>query len=217
MFPNAAKGVKRIFTAEILSLIAGVLAVPAFILAVIGAAAAEVDSAGGAIAGLGGASVLLLISGILFIIAAVLELVGIINASKDEAAFKIALYAIIASIVISLVRSIFSSAATLVSICDILLKVAQIVVTVFIIQGVINLAKKVNNEAVAKKGNSLLYIITCIYILSAIASIVVAIFGGYAASFIAGVIAIVGAVLEVVQYVVFLVLLAQAKKMLAQA
>ena len=215
MFPNAAKGIKRIFTAEILALIAAILVIVGIVLGVVGIAAAAADSTGGTIAGLGGAGVLLLISGILAIIAAVLELVGIINASKDEAAFKIALYAIIAGVVISIVSTIFSSTAAVVSICDILSKIAKIVVTVFIIQGVINLAKKVNNDAVAKKGNTLLYIITCIYILSAIASIVVATFGGYAASVIAGVIAIVAAVLEVVQYVLFLVLLSQAKKMLA--
>lgn len=215
MFPNAAKGVKKIFAAEIIEIIAAVLSIIAIIIGLAGVAAGAGGSEEGALVGVGSAGVIILISLILLIVAFILSLVGIVNASKDEPAFKIALYGVIASIVISLVRSIFSSAATLVSICDILLKVAQIAVTVFIIQGIINLATKLNNEKVAGKGKTLLYIIVCVYVLSALTTIVSAIFG--AGSVAANILGIVSEVLEIVQGVVFIILLAQAKKMLAQA
>ena len=212
-FPNAFAGVKKIFTSEILSLIAAVAAFIAAILgfATIGAVAAE--SAVGAGASLIGLAIFGVASGILYIIAFILQIVGVSNAAKDEPAFKTALIFIIVGIVCSLVSSFTQSngsATTISSIFSTLQQVASLGVTVFIIQGIINLADKLNNGEVSAKGATIFKIIICIYCIIIVAYIV-SIFSAA----IAGILTIIATVLSIVQYIVFLSFLAKAKKMLA--
>lgn len=211
MFPNAAKGVKRIFTSEILSLIAVGVSIISGILGLAAIGAATVDSETGAFAALGGAGVVALISGILLIIAFIMQLVGLVNASKDEPAFKISLYAVIAGIVLSFLSSIFSKNAVLTGIFNTLSTVAQLIVTLFVIFGIINLANKMGNKDVADRGNSLIKVIACVYIIAAIVILVSALLG---ATVVASILSIAGNVLMIVAYIVFVILLAQAKKML---
>jgi len=56
---------------------------------------------------------------ILALIAAILALVGIINASKDEGAFKSALVCIIVSFCTAIIAGIFSQNSTVMGICRI--------------------------------------------------------------------------------------------------
>ncbi len=100
-FQNAATGVKRIFTAEILKLIA------------------NANSQGGTIAAGVGTVLLIAAASILALIGGIMALVGIINASKDEGAFKTALILIIISLIAAVVGGIFYQNATVQSICQI--------------------------------------------------------------------------------------------------
>ena len=215
-YPNAAKGVKRIFTAEILTLIAALATICGVVLVLIALGAATVGSENGAAAAGVGTLVLMAGAAILALIAGILSLVGIINASKDEGAFKTALYAILLSIAAAVVAGVLSSNATIQSICQSVQSVMGIVVTIYVIQGIINLAEKLGNAEVSQKGKKLMWIIVCIYVLSFIANIIVAIFGGMYASVIAGIIAIAALVLNVIGYIVYLSLLSKGKKMLAE-
>ena len=215
-FPNAAKGVKRIFTAEILKLIAAIVTVIGIVMTIVTVAAANANSQGGTIAAGVGTVLLIAAASILALIGGIMALVGIINASKDEGAFKTALILIIISLIAAVVGGIFYRNATVQSICQIVQNLMSIFVTVFVIRGITNLAVKIGNDEVAKQGKSLLTIIVVFYALSLIANILVLVFGGMFASVLGGVLAVVALVLNIIAYIVYLSLLNKGKNMLAE-
>lgn len=215
-FPNAAKGVKRIFTAEILKLIAAVLSIIGIVMMLVTLAAAKANSEGGTIAAGVGTVALLSAAAVISLIGAIMALVGIINASKDESAFKAALITIIVSLCAAVIAGIFSTNSTVQSICQIIQNLMAIFVTVFVIKGVTNLAIKVGDENVAQQGKSLLTIIVAIYALSLVANILVLLFGGMFASVTGGILAVIALVLNVIGYIVYLSLLSKGKNMLAE-
>ncbi len=214
-FPNAAKGVKKIFTAEILSLIAALLSIVGIAMMIITRAAEESHAENATVVAGLGTIALLAAAAIIILIAGIMSLVGIINASKDDGAFKAALIAILIGVCASIVSGIFSQNSTVQSICQIVQNLMNIFSTVFVIQGISNLAVKVGNTQVASQAKTILAIIVVIYVLSLIASILVVVFGGQFASVTAGIIAVVALVLDVIAYIVYLSLLSKAKKILA--
>ena len=111
-FPNAYNGVKKIFSAEILHLVAVILMavglVTAVIAGVVGTAvgdAAEltegefVVTVGGII----GAVSILAVGGILALIAFILQIVGVGQAMKDESYFKTAFIFIFVSVIFEVI------------------------------------------------------------------------------------------------------------------
>ena len=97
-FPNAHEGVKKIFTAEILMIIVTIGTV------IVSGISMSGDRSEGAI---GAAAIILVAAGVISIIAFIMNLLGIIQARKDEAKFTYALYAVIGGIIASLVQSAF--------------------------------------------------------------------------------------------------------------
>ena len=217
-FPNAASGVKKIFTAEILALISEILLLFAGVLVVIALGAAQNNAndslalgtlAGFAIFGFGAT--------VIAIIAFILKIVGISQASRDENSFKTAIICLIIGIVGSLVYSIFqTSSPTVASIGNLIYQLMNLFVTIFVISGIIKLADQLNDGVVSAKGSTLLKLITVIYALTIIANIIVLILGGYAVSIVAAIIYLIALILTGVQYIMYLVYLANAKKMLAE-
>ena len=213
-FPNAAKGVKRIFTAEILGLIGAILTVIGLITGVITLASMIADSATGTVIAGGVTAIFMIGAGVLMIIAFIMNIVGISNAVKDEASFKTALIFVIVGIVGSVISSFFSGNPAVSSVGTVTTSLANLLSTVFVITGIINLADQLHNGAVSNKGNNVLKMIIAVNALGIIANLIVLIMGGQTASIIAGVIAIVAAVLSIVQYIMYLSYLSKAKKML---
>ena len=217
-FPNAASGVKKIFTAEILALISDILLIIAGFMVVVALAATNTNGneslalgtlAGFAIFGFG--------ASVIAIIAFILKIVGISQASKDENSFKTAIICLIIGIVGSIVYSIFqTSSPTVASIGNLIYQLMNLFVTIFVISGIIKLADQLNDGVVSAKGSTLLKLITVIYALTIIANIIVLILGGYSVSIVAAIIYLIALILTVVQYIMYLVYLANAKKMLAE-
>ena len=213
-FTNAYQGVKKIFAAEILSLICSICATVTLALPVVGVIAAANNSQGGTVASLGGSAVLAIASMVLAIIAFIFKLIGVNKASKDEPLFKIALYLILAGIAVSVAGGIFNSNATASSIFSALGEVVNLGVTIFIIQGIKNLAAKLGDEKMVKKGDTIFKYIIAIYVLVIIAQIVAMILQNSAALVVALVIIVITGILEIIQYILYLSYLSKAKKML---
>lgn len=225
-FPNAANGVKKLFTAEILSLVSGICLVAGMAFALVTAAGASVynqeASDAAAFTALGGGVgfiVCVIAAGVLALIAFILNLLGIFKSSKDDSAFKIALYALFAGIILSAVSLTFSGINPVVSsLTDSLHTVTTLLVTIYVIQGIRNLATRLNNADMDNKGNNLFKMMIAIVLLVFASKIVVMIFGGVIwTSVPAAVMSLIAAILSVVQYVLYLSYLSKAKKMLAQA
>lgn len=214
-FPNAAKGVSRIFVAEILALIAEVLIFIGAIMAIL-AVAAGTTGRDGLAAGSGlGALGIIGIAGILALIGFIMNIVGIVNASRDEESFKTALYCLLVGIVASVIASAFSTNVFVSNLCSIISNLMSLIVTIMVITGIIKLANRLHNAAVSAKGNTQLRLIVIIYTLSLICNVIVTFLGGQAASTIAGVLAVIASILSIIQYILYIIFLAKAKNMLA--
>lgn len=206
-FPNAAKGVSRIYTAEILALIASVVVLAGAIVALIGAGAGS----GGSLA-IGG--ILVIASSVVMIISFIMNIVGVGNASKDEDSFKRAMIAIIVGIIASILASAFSANEVVANIANAVSKVCELLVTLFCIIGIGNLAVKLGNSAVKEKADNLLKLIIAVQVISIIFSIVAVIFTSKFMTVVAGILALAAAVCSIIVYILYLSLLSKGKKML---
>ena len=206
-FPNAFDGVKKIYLAEILTLIGTGLSL---ITSVLGIAGESSDSL------MLAALVFLLIGVGLSLAAEILNIVGVNRASKDEAAFRKALYAIFAGIVANVLISAASENQVLVHLGDFIETVSEFLASYFICTGIINLADKLEDAAVSAKGKKVRTLLMGIFATSAVLSLLSAIF--YTSETLmnlAGVVALISSVFAIVAYFMYLGLLKKAKVMLA--
>ena len=220
-FPNAAKGVKKIFTAEVLNLIGTIVMVIAAIVATIGgaiAAGAQTEEGWALALGGGGmvALILIAVSMILATIAYIMNLVGVINASKDETNFKSALIFLIVGIVTTILVAVFRNNPVVYSMLLSLGNLMNVFVNIFVIAGGVKLADRMNRGDVSTKGTNVLKLIIVVAILSLIASLISSFMGGMVASVMAAVLFIVGLVLNIIKYFMYLSFLSQLKKALAE-
>ncbi len=154
---------------------------------------------------------------LILVVAFILHLIGIINAGHDEPAFKTALVFLIITIASKILYAVFQTGFWA-SFCDSFSRVTQLATTIFIIQGIINLADKLNNSEISEKGKKIFKLITVMYIFVICGNIIFAIFGANAATGILGLVSVIAAgVIDLIQYILFISLLAQATKMLANA
>ena len=209
-FPNAADGVSKIFTAEILALVAAACGLVGAIIAAIGAA---VESAA-----VLGSLPFMLAAGILLIIALIINIIGVNKASKDEEKFKSAFLWLVLGIVASVIQGFFSENEIVSSIFQTLVTVFQLLSTIYVIQGSMALAQKLGNSDVEAMGNKALKLIIATYLIIVVINIVAAIFnvieGSTALALIAAILGIVVFVLQIITYVIYLKMLSRAKKML---
>ncbi|MBQ9471775.1 MAG: hypothetical protein IJU73_01385 [Ruminococcus sp.] len=229
-FPNATKGVKKLFTAELLKLISVICLAAAIICAVLLFVSASNNSTAGAGASTIAAMIFLVASSILMIISGIMMLVGLVQAGRDEGAFKSALICILVEVVALIVASIISAnssagiggsfdlsvAGSSLSLSHLITSVANLLITVFIITGIIRLADQLNDGSVSAKGSNVLKIIVVVNVLVIIADIIALIFGANPASAVTcGILLIVALVLQIIQFFMYLSLLSNGKKMLA--
>ena len=153
---------------------------------------------------------------VLAFIAFIMNLVGIINASHDEQNFKSALFFLIVGIVTAILAGIFYNNGTVSSLLYSLYSLINLFVYIFVIAGVVKLADQMNRGDVSAKGTNVLKLIIVINVLALISSLIATFMGGMVASGTAGVLLLVGIVLSIVQYFMYLSFLAKAKKMLAE-
>lgn len=220
-FPNGYRGVKKIFTAEILSLISGVLLIAAGISGIASVAALASAEGDVALVSLGGAGIFSIIALILVIIASILRLVGLNQAGKDEnlfrTAFLISIFVLVMAIVAAILTAIFGSNSVIDDIVTLLQRLASVAVIFLVVSGIQTFAEKLNHEKLAKKGNSIIWIIAIPYILSAIAGLVQGLFGSNETTGnISAVITLIGGILTVVGSILYLIYLGQGKKMLKE-
>lgn len=216
-FPNAAKGVKKLFTAQILeivSLLTGICAVVMTIVTLINAANANEEGTLGFALGTGGFAIA---GAILSVIAFIIMIVGLVQAGKDNQNFKTAL----AFVVIGIAAVVAGSGLqevnpTLYHICQTVDKIAELVTTCYVIQGIMSLADWIGNPELLEKGRNIFRLIAVIFALSIIGMISYTLILLHPAlAFIGYVIMCVSLLLSVIAYILYISLLAKARKVLA--
>ena len=208
-FPNAFSGVKKIYTAEILDLIAALATLVAAVLAVVAAGAANAESVGGALASLAGTAILGVASMVLGILALIFMLIGLSAAGKDEPKFKKALIFAVLSLAASVLSSVFSGNEFLKNLMPVIAEICDLAVIILVIQGIVNLAKQLTREDMEAKGASILKLIVCVLVLSIIARAILLF-----TPTLSLIMALVAAVLDVIRYFIYLSYLKKSKAML---
>ncbi len=215
LFPNAHNGVKKIYTAEVLSLIGSILLVVAAIFGVAAASFADADTGAGAVAGTAAGFLVLGLAGsVLSVIAFILNLVGIISAMKDEATFKTALIFTIVGIAAAVLSGAFSSNSTVSDFLQIIINLSELFVALYVVQGIMNLATKLKDSNMAERGNKVRWWLVITFCIPTVIKLVSAIVALNEAGAVANMLSLVSSVLMVVAYFIYLSYLGRAKKML---
>ena len=208
-FENAKIGLRKVYNAQILSIIASIIGiVSAAVMAVLGKA---IESNGGSVNTTDVISVIfLIVAGIIAIIAFILNFVGIGRTSKDDESFKNALImlviAIAASVISSALQSRFPSTAKYL---DYLHDIATLLVTYHVIGGCKSIAEKKNDVNLAATCKTARTFIIVAWVIT----IVLEFLSGAVNGFVT-VIAIVGGLCEIVAYIIYLVILSKTLKIL---
>ena len=213
-FPNAAKGISKIFTSEILALIAAIATGVASILAAVMYASAKTNSTAGAAASGIGMLVLGLGASVLLVIALILKIVGVVQTSKDEDSFKMIIYLTIFTLIVAVIAAIFSRVTFLNNIANAVSAIGSFVTTLLIILGIGNLGVQVGNDEVIDKCSSQFKLILGIGIVALLARFFCIFLPTIPAQGIVIALAVVALVLSIIQYILYLSLLSKAKKML---
>ena len=216
-YPNAAKGIKKIYLAEILGILALVLAIVIAIMVAgnqvdtsisgeVAALALQAANVGTPFVILGVAMMLLML------VSYFMNLSGIINASKDEEGFKRALWALLASIAFGVVAAILeNSNAKVANWLKVPSTLFELVVTIYVLEGIGNLARNLGKNDIAELSKQCRTWMMCALVLSAAAEVLVAVQA--AESTFKTTSGIAASLLGIVAYVVYLRVLNKARLM----
>ena len=213
-FPNAYRGVKKIWLAEMLMLLA----------AIVGIVIVIVMAANGTMVGEDivinegvktPIAVLGIVTAVILLIGFILNLIGLINANNDDSAFRIALLVTILGVVASAISAIWSNNETLNKWMDTAITICSMFASYYVLTGIANLAEKMSDaatKALALKSRTLVEGSFC---ATALFKLIISIFKIQDGSTISTILAVIALLLELVSYILYLRALSKGKKMLA--
>lgn len=205
-FPNALEGVKKIYKAEIIALIGGIVGFVAAILALVGAKS-------GSVGGLAGGGFLIIAASVLFIIAFIMNIVGLNKAKPDEENFKNALYMVLVGIVLSIVVGATKEGTLIHTLGESLSNICNLLVNYLVATALLNLANRLGDAAVAQKAKTVRTLLTAVWIIALVLQVIGNTFTAKAGT-IAFILVLIASVIEIIAYIIYLVLLGKARRML---
>ena len=216
-FPNAAKGIKKIFNAEILNLIALIATSILLILSVVLASLTESDN--DATMGVLAISILVFgaVAGVMGIIALILMIVGTIQTAKDEPSFKMIIYLAVLNIIVAIIAALFSGNQFVNNLANGFNSVVSFITSILVVIGVANLARQLLNTELAEKCAKLLRVIIWVGMLSLMTRFFSIFWGSKVALVIIIFLGIISIILSIIQYILYLSMLSKAKKILAES
>ncbi len=217
-FPNAHNGVKKIFIAEIVMVIATVAVLVGCIAAVVSLKlSSNVRIPEEAVPGALLAAGSLLGGAALGVFAAIFQIVGVVQAKKDENSFASALLFLFISIAASVVSASFSKVNFVQDLSDTVKSVCEVAVMIYIISGVRELAVKLERPGMKESANRASRLIFGVFGLKILAQLLAFVFDFWPAMVTAAaILAIVAAILNFVAYVYYVIFLAKAIRMLKE-
>ena len=208
-YPNASKGLHTLLKAEFIALAASIIAV---ILSVLDLPEVDVPEPELYVYGIG---VLVIIA--VYVAAYVMGIFGIIGASKDEPAFKVSLYAIIALIIFAVLSAFFFENETVYLILSIAGDVAYFFFVHYIIHGIMHLSEHLGKPELAKKGKNIFTVIYIGIIFEVIVRIIEIIYGQKQGEELAMPFDVVANILKTVEYIMFLIYIIKGNKLLKES
>ena len=209
-YPNAAKGLHIMVVAQTVAMIASIIAVLVSFFALPGIRIDELldytFSAG---------NILLLILVVtLYLAAFILEIFGIRLASKDEPAFKVSLYAIIAAIILTVLSAFFYENRTVSYLISIGGDVAQFFLIHYIIHGIMHISDHLGRPEITKRGKMIFRVIYIGIIFEVVVRVIEIIFGTERAESIARPFDVIANIMKSAEYILFLIYVVKGNQML---
>ena len=211
-YPNASKGLQTIMIAEFIALAASVIAVIASVLALPGFNANESE-----LYASGASGVVLYAVTAMGVAAYVMGIFGISGASKDEPAFKVSLYAIIALIILTVLSAFFYQNETVYFILSIAGDVAYFFFVHYIIHGIMHLSEHLGRPELSKKGKKIFTVIYIGIIFEVIVRIIEIIYGHKHGEELALPFDVIANILKAVEYIMFLIYIVKGNKLLKES
>ena len=215
-FPNAFRGVKKIWLAELLMLLAAVVGIILVVVIAMNSTLVGEEVVVNKEAVETPAAILGIATALIALVAFVLNLVGLINAHKDDAAFRIALLVTVLGIVASAISAIWSNNQVLNKWMDTALTIFSMLASYYVLTGIANLADKYPDpatKALALKSRTLVEGSFC---ATALFKLIISIFKIQDGSTISTILSVVALLLELVSYILYLRALSKGKQMLAK-
>ena len=214
-FPNALEGVKKIHKAEILDLIAGIVALIASVIAIVSM------SAGGEDTGIGGllsAGVLLIVVAVLSIIAFIMNITGLNKGKLDEVNFKNALYAVLVGIIASIVLGAAKEGSLLKDLGETVSSICRFLCTWYVCTAVISLADRMGDAEMSAKALKARKMLMTVWILSIVLEVISVLLGALGASdvlnVVSAILGLVAIVVSIIAYILYLKMLSASRTML---
>ena len=208
-YPNASKGLQTIVIAEFIALATLIYAVIVSILALPGVDAPESEPYA--------SGVVILVMIAMFVAACVLEIIGITGAGKDEPAFKVSLYAIIALIFLTVLSAFFYENETAYLIFSIAGDVAYFFMVHYIIHGIMHLSEHLGRPDLSKNGKKIFTVIYIGIIFEVIVRIIEINYGQKQSEEIALPFDVVANILKTIEYFMFLIYIIKGNKLLKES
>ncbi len=215
-FPNAFRGVKKIWLAELLMLLAAVVGIILVVVIAMNSTLVGEEVVVNKEAVETPAAILGIATALIALVAFVLNLVGLINAHKDDAAFRIALLVTVLGIVASAISAIWSNNQVLNKWMDTALTIFSMLASYYVLTGIANLADKYPDpatKALALKSRTLVEGSFC---ATALFKLIISIFKIQDGSTISTILSVVALLPELVSYILYLRALSKGKQMLAK-
>lgn len=210
-YPNAYEGIKRIYRAEILEIVALVLTVAASVLPTFlteGSSEANV----GIVTAAGGFLIAMMV---VSVIAFFLNISGISRASADEPEFKKAMIYTIGGIAAGLLANVFEEGSIGVRLLEVVQSTARMFTMLAVINGIMALAKKLMNREEAARGKraeNLLFLVVGLSLILQLISVFLK--ESESLMMVGGLLGIVAMILMIAAICTYLKLLSRARKML---
>ena len=205
-YPNASKGLQIIMIAEFIALAASLIAV---IVSIFDLPGVDAPESGHHVSG-----IVLLVIIVMYISAYVMGIFGITGASKDEPAFKVSLYAIIALLIFSVLSEFFHKNETVYFILSIAADVAYFFMVHYIIHGNMHLSEHIGRPDLAKNGKKNFTVIYIGIIFEVIVRIIEIVYGQKQGEEIALPFDVVANILKTIEYFMFLFYIIKGNKTL---
>lgn len=213
-FPNAYKGVKKLFVTEILCIIVEVVAIVAAILAAFSAGSRAMALSAGTLA---------LISGIATAVVLIFQLIGLFQGSREIDQFRIALWLVLVGLIASVTSAILQSIdatkgiGILFAILATISAIADLFVVICVINGIADVANTLGDAEMEDKGRRLAFLVIFVYVVSLILGFIPG-FNAYVYNegwrIVFSIFSITALVLELVVFISVLIYLYRATKML---
>ena len=209
-YPNASKGMKILMTAEIIALAASLIALTLSVFGMPGIDSPEpIDYL--SVSGISGIAVIGM-----YVAAYGMALFGIVRASRDEPAFKVSVYSIIAMIILAVPAAIFYENEPVFLAISIAGDVAQFFFVHYIIHGIMHLSEHLGRPELSKQGKGIFTVIYIGIFFEVIVRIIEIFYGMERGEELALPFDVAANILKTVEYIMFLTYIVKGNKLLKE-